>query len=111
MNMTGQLFHLPHGVFAFPFEETHWSKLDEAWAVHHAPTHCVFELTLPDDCDEHTPVNGLMLGARLVHVCDGHAVPALDTQEALAHEAIAFWAVELGIMRCEPAGKPETDDG
>lgn len=112
MNMTGQLFHLPRGVFSFSFEETHWSKLDEAWAVHHEPTHCVFEITLPDDCDENTPVNGLMLGARLVHVCDGHAVPALEEQETLAREAIAYWAVELGIMRRASADQPvpEIDD-
>jgi hypothetical protein len=112
MNMTGQLFHLPRGVFSFSFEETHWSKLDEASAVHHEPTHCVFEITLPDDCDENTPVNGLMLGARLVHVCDGHAVPAREEQETLAREAIAYWAVELGIMRRASADQPvpEIDD-
>ena len=77
MNITGELFHLPHDAPGFLFEETHRSTIDGAWAVRHEPTHCVFEITLPDDCNETTPVNALMLGARLIHVCDGHHLPGL----------------------------------
>lgn len=109
MNMTGQLFHLPHDAPGFLFEETHWSTIDGAWAVRHEPTRCIFEITLPDDCDETAPVNALMLGARLIHVCNGHRVPDLEEQEVLAREAMAFWAVEIGIMRSGNAEPSPSD--
>lgn len=96
MNMTGHLFPLPRNPGGYQFEETHWSVLGDPTTVMHHPSSTVFEIAFPDGVEEAVDIHGL--GARLVHVCDGRAIPTIAAQRALACEALVFWGVENGLL-------------
>ena len=104
MDVFGPLFRLRPDTAGRPLAANHWTKRDDGWLVHHAPTHCIFAIDLPPGLAASDLIGPLHFRARLVHVCDGHAVPPHWQQAALARDGLLFFCAVTGLL-------PATDDG
>jgi hypothetical protein len=90
--------HLDRKESGVTFEPDEWSRAGH-WLMRHEPTQTTF-LVAPDTAALKRGAIGIFdVSARLVHVCDGHAVPSVLEEVELGKAAIAVYLQEINVWK------------
>jgi hypothetical protein len=101
MNVSGKRIRLDPKASGVLYAPEEWSSIEGSRMMRHKPTHTVFEIECDDVAMERGEATVFEFSARLVHVCDSHAVPSAAEQAPLARAAIAIFLQEIGAWKPE----------